>query len=137
MVVSRFWRKIPQLYNLIGAKCDDCGHLMFPPRDVCFKCRSKKVSDHQFEGKGKIVTYTIIRTPFSDPECEVKDIPGYDSPYPLAIVELSEGPRLTTQIVDCSPEDVSIGSEVEMVFRKIQEHGDQGVIQYGYKFKLI
>ena len=54
----------------------------------------------------------------------------------MAIVELEEGAKLTTQIVDCNPEDVEIGDEVEMVFRKIREEGDDGVISYGYKFRL-
>jgi len=137
MVVSKYWRRIPQYYNLIGKECSKCRNLMFPPRDICTKCNSLELKDVQFEGKGKIVTYTIIRTPFSDPECEVTDIPAYEPPYVLAVIELAEGPRLTAQIVDCAPEEVKIGAKVDMVFRKIKEHGKQGVIQYAYKFKLV
>jgi uncharacterized OB-fold protein len=38
--------------------------------------------------------------------------------------------------VDCNNDDIEIGHEVELVFRKIKEEGDDGVITYGYKFKL-
>jgi uncharacterized OB-fold protein len=54
----------------------------------------------------------------------------------LAIVELEEGPRLTAQVVGVSEKEVKIGDEVEMVFRKIMEDSEEGLIHYGYKFKL-
>ena len=49
--------------------------------------------------------------------------------------KLSEGPRITAQIVDCDIDDVKIGMKVESVFRKIQQDGSTGAIYYGYKFK--
>ena len=56
-------------------------------------------------------------------------------PYVLAIVELDDGPRLTTQIVDCKPEEVNMGDEVELTFRRIGSDNEDGVIYYGFKFK--
>lgn len=50
-------------------------------------------------------------------------------------MELDEGAKVTAQIVDCKPEDIKIGDEVEMVFRKIREEGEDGVITYGFKFR--
>ncbi len=87
-----------------------------------------KLEDIQLKGEGKIHTYSVINTPTD----EFKTI----APYVVAIVELEEGAKLTTQIVDCKVEDVNIGDEVEMVFRRIKEEGDDGVISYGYKFRL-
>ncbi len=54
----------------------------------------------------------------------------------MGIIKLDEGPRITSQIVDCDPEEVSIGSRVRAVFRKIDEEGPAGAIHYGYKFVL-
>ncbi len=128
--VARFWREIPQRYNLIGNKCTVCGRVFFPPRESCPYCRRKslgKMQEIQLSGKGKIVTYTIIHTATEDFEDQV--------PYPIAIVELDEGPRITAQIVDCKPEDVEIDMRVESTFRKIQQDGSTGAIYYGYKFK--
>jgi uncharacterized protein len=127
--IVRGWRHIPQRYNLMGSTCTHCGEVFFPKRVICPECRRKgKLDDIKFSGKGKIYSYSIIHTPTE----EFKII----SPYVVAIIELEEGAKITSQIVDNKGEDVQIGDEVELVFRKIKEEGDEGVISYGYKFKL-
>jgi uncharacterized protein len=127
--IVRGWRHIPQRYNLIGSECLQCGEVFFPIRVICPKCRRKgKLKDIKFKGKGKIYSYSIINTPTD----EFKVI----APYAVAIIELEEGTKITSQIVDCNNDDIEIGHEVELVFRKIKEEGDDGVITYGYKFKL-
>jgi len=130
--VARFWREIPQRYNLIGNKCESCKRVFFPPREACPYCRRKsmgKMKDFMLNGKGKIITYSIIHT---GPEAFEEQIP-----YPVAIVELDEGPKVTAQIVDCDTDDVKIGMKVESTFRRIQEDGYTGAIYYGYKFRPI
>lgn len=57
-------------------------------------------------------------------------------PYILAVVELDEGARLTGQIVDAHKGDVKIGSRVSRVFRVIQRDDPEGLIHYGFKFRL-
>ena len=127
--IIRGWRHIPQRYNLIGSKCVHCGEVFFPMRAICPKCRSRgKIEDIKFTGNGKIHSYSVIHTPTD----EFKNI----SPYAVAIIELEEGAKITSQIVDCNVENIEIGQEVELVFRKIREEGSEGVISYGYKFKL-
>jgi len=128
--VARFWREIPHRYNLIGNKCESCKRVFFPPREACPYCRRKsigKMKEYKLNGTGKIVTYSIIHV---GPEAFEEQIP-----YPVAIVELDEGPRVTAQIVDCDLDDVKIGMKVESTFRRIQEDGYTGAIYYGYKFK--
>jgi len=88
-----------------------------------------KMKNVKLNGRGKIVTYSIIHDAPEQFEGQ--------SPYPIAIIELDEGPRITAQIVDCDIEDVKIGMRVESTFRKIQEDGYIGAIYYGYKFKLV
>ena len=130
--VPRFWREIPQRYNLIGNQCTVCDKIYFPPRESCPYCRRKsmgKMKDVKLSNNGKIVTYTII---YDAPE----NFEG-QAPYPIAIIELDEGPRITAQIVDCKLDDVKIGMHVKATFRKIQEDGYIGAIYYGYKFKPV
>jgi len=130
--VPRFWREIPQRYNLLGNQCGSCNHVYFPPRESCPYCRRKsmgKMKDIKLSGKGKIVSYTIIH---SAPE----NFEG-QAPYPMAIIKLDEGPKVTAQIVDCNSDDVKIGMHVNVTFRKIQTDGYVGAIYYGYKFKLL
>lgn len=126
----RVWRHIQQRYNLIGSKCTNCGRVFFPPRVICPDCRRKgNIEDIKFNGKGKIFTYSIVRSPSSDFKLE--------APYAVAIIELEEGAKLTAQIVDSDLDNIKIGDPVEMVFRKISEDGKDGVISYGYKFKVV
>ncbi|NOZ80160.1 MAG: Zn-ribbon domain-containing OB-fold protein [DPANN group archaeon] len=136
MAVPKFWRQIPALYNLEGSVCG-CGALAFPPREVCPKCHAVGLKPHRFRGKGTVETFTIIRTPTTDPEGENIEVPARSIPYVMGIIRLEEGPRLTAQIVDARPEDVRIGDRVELVFRKLLEKGPKGVIQYGYKFRPV
>jgi uncharacterized OB-fold protein len=127
--IVRTWRHIPQRYNLIGSKCTNCNGLYFPPRVICPKCRRKgNIENIQFKGKGKVYSYSVVHTPTDD----FKEV----APYAVAIVELDEGAKLTTQLVDCDVDDIEIGDSVEMVFRKIREDGEDGVISYGFKFKI-
>jgi uncharacterized OB-fold protein len=51
-------------------------------------------------------------------------------------VELENGVRITTQVVDCDPEKLEIGNSVKLIFRKIQKEGKTGIILYGYKAVL-
>jgi len=83
----------------------------------------------KLSGKGMLYSYTIIHTPPSKFEGQ--------APYAVGIVELEEGPRITSQIVDCELNKIKIGMKVEAVFRKIQEDGDTGAIYYGFKFKPV
>ena len=128
--IVRTWRHIQQRYNLIGSKCTNCNGVYFPPRVICPECRRNgKIENIQFKGKGKIHSFSIVETPTDD----FKTI----APYAVAIIELEEGAKLTSQLVDCNLNEIEIGDPVEMVFRKIREDGEDGVISYGFKFKPI
>lgn len=129
MGVPRFWREIPYRYRLIGTRCSKCEEAFFPPRWICPNCRGAgKMGLTQFSGKGEVMTFTIIRVPPHGFEKE--------APYVVGIVKLDEGPRITSQIVDCELDDVRIGSRVSVVFRKVDEEGPAGTIHYGYKFAM-
>jgi len=102
----------------------------FPPRYICPSCRRKgQLDPYRLSGRGKIISYTVIHSPPSGFEDQ--------KPYVIAIIELEEGPRLTAQVTDCDSNDIKIGDEVEVVFRKMGQDGDDGIIYYGYKFRKI
>lgn len=128
--VPRYWREIQQRYNLVANKCGACNRVYFPPRELCPYCRREslgKMEKLKLSGKGEILSYTIIHV---GPDDFVEQVP-----YPVAIIQMDEGPKLTAQIVDCNIDDLHIGMKVESVFRKIQQDGSTGAIYYGYKFK--
>ncbi|ODS40085.1 MAG: transcriptional regulator [Candidatus Altiarchaeales archaeon WOR_SM1_79] len=127
--LALYWRRIPQRYNLIGTECRTCGEKFFPPRNLCPNCRRKSdIHKFRFSGTGEIYSYTVVHAPPEGFE--------FQKPYVIGIIKLDEGPLITTQIVD-NPGDVEIGKKVEMVFRRISESGSDGIIQYGYKFRIV
>ena len=128
MSVPRYWRNEVARYRLQGEECTECGAKYFPARPVC-KCGSTTFKPHKLAERGEVVTWTtILNAPI-----------GYEryAPYTVALIELEDGCKLLSQIVDVVPEEVKAGMKVEAVFRKVKEDGKDGIIQYGYKFRPI
>jgi hypothetical protein len=122
------WRRFRERYQLIGSKCEHCKKSFYPIRVICPYCRrAGQIKEIKFSGKGKIFSYTIIRAP---PEGFKEYIP-----YIVAIVDLEEGTKILSQVVDCDPKDVKIGMQVKSCFRRIRSENDTGLILYGFKFK--
>ena len=128
--ISLTWRKIPERYRLIGSKCVTCGSYYFPRRKICPKCRRKgKLEDVELSKTGKVYTFTKIYVPPTGFEKQ--------APYLMAGVELDDGVKVTGQIVDADLSEVKIGSRVEAIFRIIQKDDPEGLIHYGFKFRLL
>jgi len=126
MSVPRFWRRLKNLYNLIGTRCEKCSSYYYPPRNMCPRCRRTGIIvPFKFKGTGEVLTYTIVHSAAKDFEMH--------TPYILAIIKLDEGPRLTSQVI-CGPDEVSIGMKVKSAFRKLGEESEKGMIYYGTKF---
>ena len=128
--VPMHWRLYESRYNLVGNKCLVCGEFFYPSKIVCPNCRRRGILKRVvFSGKGKIYSYTIIRN-------APRGFEKY-APYVVAIIELDEGPRVMGWIVDSKISDIKIGQRVSVVFRKIYEDGKEGLIHYGFKFRVI
>jgi uncharacterized OB-fold protein len=129
MGVPQLWRLQQQNYKLVGEVCTRCGNKIYPPRDVCPECQRPAYEPYTFSGRGKVYSHTTVYTP---PE-------GYEEyvPYVVALVQLEEGPMVTAQLTDVSPDHVTVGMSVEMVTRKVREFGEDGVLVYGYKFRPL
>ncbi len=95
--------------QLVIQKCDSCGEYQFYPRGICANCWSNDIQWYKASGKGTVWTFTVTHQ---------NRTPGFaeDVPYVLALVELEEGVRMFTNIVECEPRDVKIGMEVEVTF---------------------
>jgi len=79
------------------------------------------------KGKGAVVTYTVIHDAPAQFEMQ--------KPYVMAIIQMDEGVRLTSQLIDVKTENVKIGMKVQATFQKLGQEGEAGVIHYGYKFR--
>lgn len=89
-------------------RCDDCKRHVFYPRALCPHCGSAALTWVEASGRGTIYTFTVARKP---------TLPTFTCPYVIAIVELAEGPHVTTNIVECDPDKVRVGDPVEAVFQ--------------------
>ncbi|MDH3684712.1 MAG: MaoC family dehydratase N-terminal domain-containing protein [Myxococcales bacterium] len=84
--------------------CNGCGKLHHPPRPMCDQCRGMEMGYVEASGKGTVHTFTVIHHP---------QFPGYDFPIIAALIDLEEGTRLMSNVVECAPGDVSIGMPVQ------------------------
>ena len=128
MPSPRYWREVPHRYRLEAEKCEKCGKILFPRRQICPACRATEFSTVKLSEAGKVLTYTVIHT--------APDDFATQTPYVVAVIETPEGARLTAQVVDCKPDAVSIGADVSIMFRKLREEGKSGILCYGYKAVL-
>ena len=108
----RPWWEALQRHELYVQKCRDCGDLRFHPRALCPNCLSSRTEWMRSKGNGKIYTFT---TTYQNQASGFRD----SLPYVMAWVELEEGVKLLSNIVDCPPEQVRIGMPVEAVFADV------------------
>ena len=97
--------------RLTAQRCTACGHLRWPPSVLCPKCLGEGTEWSTLSGRGTIYSWIIVHRP---------QHPAFfaDAPYNVAIVELDEGPRLHTNVVECENDALRIGLPVEVVFEK-------------------
>lgn len=88
--------------------CNDCHQHYWYPRTICPICGRFNTSWVEARGTGEVYTFAISRRGAG----EYKDA----APFVLAYVELDEGVRMLTNIVDVDPEALAIGDRVEVVF---------------------
>lgn len=95
-------------------RCGECGTHVFYPRHLCTGCGSPELEWVRASGRGTVFTYTVARRATH---------PGFADrvPYVIAVVELDEGPKLTTNVVDVEPEAVSIGMPVQATYEDVDD----------------
>jgi len=102
--------------KLMLPKCGSCRQAFFYPRVICPKCHSRDVSWVQATGKGKLHSFGIGYQSFN----KAFKMPP---PYVLAMVELDEGPRMMTNLVNVVADPVAIKCDmpVQVVFHKVTD----------------
>jgi len=106
-------------HRLVLQRCPRDG-VFFYPRTRCPECLGDDWSWETMSGRGVVYSFTVDRVGH-DPAQRAR------LPLVIAIVELEEGPRLTSNIVECSPEEVDIGMSVEVVF---EDFDRESLIQF-------
>jgi uncharacterized OB-fold protein len=106
-----FWEGV-RLGELRIQSCADCGALRHPPGPLCPACRSANRSFVVASGEGTVYSYVVHHHP---------PVPGRDTPFVVAVVELPEGVRIVGNVVDCPPEAVGIGMSVRVIYRAMDD----------------
>jgi uncharacterized OB-fold protein len=94
-------------------RCDACAHVYFPPRPFCPRCAHRRVTVVEASGRGMLYSYVIHH----------RAAPGFEPPYAIAVVELEEGPRMMTNIVNApqTPEALRLDMPVRVVFVRMND----------------
>ena len=104
-------------HRLVVQRCADCGQLQHPPRAMCGSCGSTAFDWAEMSGEGVVYSYVVTH------QAVHPALVGH-TPLATVVVELAEGPHLTSNLVDVPPEAVTIGMAVEVVFEEV----DAGVV---------
>jgi uncharacterized protein len=110
-----FWEAAAQ-GRLLVQECGDCNTLQFYPRGHCVRCLGPNVGWREASGRATLHTYSVVH------RAESKEFAA-DVPYVLAIVDLEEGVRMTSRVIDVEPGRVRCDMPLQVVFRKLEDAG--------------
>jgi uncharacterized OB-fold protein len=108
-----FWDAARQ-HRLSLQQCQSCKGYVFYPRPICPHCGSADLKWTDVSGRATLYSFTVARRPTMrafEP----------DVPYVIAIVDLEEGPRMTSNVVGCPIEEVRIGMPLKAVFDDVSD----------------
>jgi hypothetical protein len=90
-------------------RCNACGAFRHPPSPICQNCLSDQHEWVPASGRGSLYTYAVVRQALGR---------GWEEkvPYIVAVIELDEGPRFLSNLIDVEPEAVQIGMPLEVTY---------------------
>jgi len=106
-----FWEGLNQ-HKLLVRQCGSCGRLHHPPGPMCPECQSLEWTTRECSGHGTIHSFVVVHQP---------QIPGFQYPLPVALVDLEEGVRVVANLRGIAPENVRIGMPVEVEFVEVEK----------------
>ena len=90
-------------------RCDDCGTFRFPPEAGCYACGSMQSTWTPVSGRATLYSWTVAHPPL---------LPFFAerAPWPVVAVQLEEGPRMVTNVVDVPVEAYAAGLPLQVDF---------------------
>lgn len=118
-------RSVQWKFSFTGTVCRRCSFVHLPPVRVCKKCGVvDEMDSRRLAGAaGTVATYTVDRLAYSP-----------SPPLIEAVVDFDEGGRYTLEVADATPEQLSVGTRVELTFRRLYTSG--GIHNYFWKARL-
>jgi uncharacterized OB-fold protein/acyl dehydratase len=109
---NAFWWEGVKAGKLRIQRCGGCGTLRHPPRPMCPRCQSLDWDTVESSGKGVVYSFVVSHYP---------QVPAFDYPLAIGLIELEEGTRLVSNVIDVDPADVHVGMPVEVVFEAVDD----------------
>lgn len=106
-----FWEGVNQ-GKLLVQQCSSCTHHRFPPGEICPHCLSREADWAEVSGRGRVYSWIVVRHPIPS------EIFADETPYIVALIDLEEGVRIASNLVEIRPEAVRDGMAVEVIFRR-------------------
>ena len=109
--MAPFW-EAARRHELVVQRCRGCGELRFPARDLCSRCLSREADWVPVSGRGSIFSFVVMHQVYH---------PGFADqvPYAVVVVQLEEGARILSNLLDCPVQDVRVDMPVEVVFEEL------------------
>ncbi|HZP41494.1 MAG TPA: Zn-ribbon domain-containing OB-fold protein [Candidatus Binatia bacterium] len=109
--MAPFW-EAARRHVLVVQRCRGCGALRFPARELCSRCLSRESEWTPVSGRGAVFSWAVMHQVYH---------PGFADavPYAVVVVELAEGGRLLSNVVDCPIDRLRVGMPVEVVFEDV------------------
>jgi uncharacterized protein len=102
---NAFWFEGARQHRLLIQRCTRCGTLRHPPRPMCAECRSYEWDVVDASGRGTVYSFVVNHYP---------QVPAFDYPLAVGLIELEEGTRLVANIIGVEPGDIRVGMPVEV-----------------------
>jgi len=109
--MAPFW-EAARRHELMVQRCRGCGTRRFPARELCSRCLSRDAGWERVSGRGQVFSFAIMHQVYHPAFADAV-------PYAIVVVELEEGTRMLSNLVDCPTADVAIGMPVEVVFEDV------------------
>ncbi len=108
-----FW-SAAKARRLAVQRCDACSAYRFPPEVGCYNCGSLSATWVPVSGRARLYSWTVAHPPL---------LPYFQerAPWPVAVVQLEEGPRLVTNLVSVPVEQYEIGMALEVDFVDVDD----------------
>ena len=105
------WCRKRELRFQCCARCQAWRHV---PRELCAECGSPEWRWEKSSGRGRVFTWTLVARAMH---------PAFqqDVPYAAVVIEMEEGVRLISQVIDCPPDELAIDAPLEVVFEDVTE----------------
>jgi uncharacterized OB-fold protein len=103
-----FWQGARN-HRLLLPRCNACGKFWFPPSRLCTHCLSEDAAWHEASGSGRVHSFAVLHRVYH---------PAFanEVPYVVVVVELDEGPRLLSNVVNVGSDRVRCGMPVRVIY---------------------